>query len=144
MAVPRASELAAEVKTALQARQPIILIHECDSASRYRFPLPFGRFFRLTPRELLELGIYSKIALKLHEGVHRHYGAHQVALQLKRELEGVCQQPKIKVLSHLREPRYEGDGVLVDPNCCTRPSPRTCVPAHFLHAPSRHPGGRAP
>ena len=62
------SELAREVRLALEMGLPIFLVHEVDAA---RDGVEFERMFRTTPHDLIQSGLYSPIAVPFHSGVHR-------------------------------------------------------------------------
>lgn len=76
---------------------------------------------RVTPHELLELGIYaSTIAISLHEGEHRRYGVHQIGLKLQSTLE----ETGTTLASGANWPRpvepHFFSGALVDSHCYVR------------------------
>jgi len=60
--------LAREVVKALECRVSIVLFHENDPALG---GVPFGHFFKTTPRELIEAGLYMPIAVAMHTEPHR-------------------------------------------------------------------------
>lgn len=108
----RSMELGMEVQDALEARQPILLVHECDYSKRYRHPVPFSFFFKegITPQVLKDRNLYSTIAIPVPEGEHRRYGVHQIAEELQKLLAKQAASPSQERSgsSSMREPEYEG------------------------------------
>lgn len=77
----RSAQLEAEVKAALMDKMPILLVHE-EANDFHRFRRDFAHFFRVTPRSLLDLGIYRPIATALHAGEYRKQSLHEAAKAL--------------------------------------------------------------
>ena len=71
--------LAREVRQARANALPIVLVHEVDT--RRRRGCAFDRFFQTTPQDLLDDGLYRKIAVPCHPGAHRHVSLALVAKQ---------------------------------------------------------------
>jgi hypothetical protein len=65
-----AESLAAEVRRALHLGMPIVLAHENDRQSG-RAGCMFERFFITTPHDLIEAGLYRKIATPCHPDPYR-------------------------------------------------------------------------
>jgi hypothetical protein len=76
---PAGELLAAEVAHALQHDIHIVMLHEND---RKRRGCEFGYFFKTTPRELVEMGLYKPIALAMYPMPHREVSLTLVALAL--------------------------------------------------------------
>ena len=75
---------AAEVREAMRLGVPLLLAHEMPGIGQEsRDPVDFGAFFKCaegtTPQELLDHGIYSKIALALKGGEWREVSMSMVA-----------------------------------------------------------------
>ena len=62
------SKLAAEVTEARAMKLPIVLAHETDGA---RGGCEFSEFFKTTPQELINDGLYNMIAIACHQPPHR-------------------------------------------------------------------------
>ncbi len=62
------AELAREVTWAQRRGVPILMVHENDPA---RGGCAFDRFFQTTPQDLIDAGLYRKIAIALQPGAHR-------------------------------------------------------------------------
>jgi hypothetical protein len=53
--------LADEVRAAMSAKQQIVMVHECD-ATTGRGGCKFDQFFNVTPKDLIEAGLYKQIS----------------------------------------------------------------------------------
>ena len=69
--------LAAEVRTALANKLPIILVHENDPD---RDGCEFSRFFETTPDDLILSGLYRTIAVACYPSQHRQVSLDLVAI----------------------------------------------------------------
>lgn len=76
---PPGELLASEVAHALQHDVTIVMLHEND---RKRQGCEFGHFFKTTPRELVDQGLYKPIALAMYPMPHREVSLTLVALTL--------------------------------------------------------------
>ena len=63
---PRCTPL--QVRAARAAGIVVVLVHECDPT---RGGCEFGAFFSTTPQELIDDGLYARVAIALHSGQHR-------------------------------------------------------------------------
>ena len=79
-----AEALAEQVRAAREARLPIVMAHENDAE---RGGCIFGRFFEVTPRDLIADGLYNDLAVSCHAGPHR-----QVSLALLAQELGATKQ----------------------------------------------------
>ena len=79
-----AEPLAEQVRAARRARLPIVMAHENDAV---RGGCVFGRFFEVTPRDLIADGLYDDLAVGCHADPHR-----QVSLALLAKALGATQQ----------------------------------------------------
>ena len=57
-----------QVRAARAAGIVVVLVHECDPT---RGGCEFGAFFSTTPQELIDDGLYARVAIALHSGQHR-------------------------------------------------------------------------
>ena len=57
-----------QVRAARAAGIVVVLVHECDPT---RGGCEFGAFFGTTPQELIDDGLYARVAIALHSGQHR-------------------------------------------------------------------------
>ena len=73
-----------EVLAALERDEPPLLLHESSSDPGYH-PAEFGSFFSTPPRELLDKGIYTQIAIPLKGGAWRAASYALVAEALQRD-----------------------------------------------------------
>ena len=64
----RNDALVAEVRQALSAQVPFLLVHETDPAAG---GVPFDTFFVSTPKDLVSAGLYQPLAVAWHPGHHR-------------------------------------------------------------------------
>jgi len=72
-------QLADEVRQAMARSLPIVLVHEMHDEN---YPVDFGFFFKTTPQDLIDSGVYSKIATAAHIGAHRDVSLSIVAMEL--------------------------------------------------------------
>jgi len=79
-----AEPLAEQVRAARRARLPIVMAHENDAV---RGGCVFGRFFEVTPRDLIADGLYDDLAVGCHADPHR-----QVSLALLAKALGATHQ----------------------------------------------------
>ena len=79
-----AEALAEQVRAAREARLPLVMAHENDAE---RGGCIFGRFFEVTPRDLIADGLYHDLAVGCHSGPHR-----QVSLALLAKALGATKQ----------------------------------------------------
>ena len=76
--------LADEVLAAMEAEQPIVMAHEIDAATG---GCEFRKFFEVTPKELLEAGVYKEIAIYVPaEASSRRIGIAQLAQKMGASL----------------------------------------------------------
>jgi len=71
--------LADEVRRAMMRALPIVLVHENDKS---RGGCPFETFFKTTPQDLVDNGLYGTIAIAAHAEPHRSVSCAMVALEL--------------------------------------------------------------
>ena len=83
-------EVEAQLRSAMNAgvEAPILLVHERDTHTRSRHAIDFASFFTTTPHELIKAGLYSRPALQLMEGQHRHRSLRDAAEQLMHLIRG--------------------------------------------------------
>jgi len=67
------------VRQAMARSLPIVLVHEMHDEN---YPVDFGFFFKTTPQDLIDSGVYSKIATAAHIGAHRDVSLSIVAMEL--------------------------------------------------------------
>ena len=79
-----AEPLAEQVRAAREARLPIVMAHENDAALGGCI---FGRFFEVTPRDLISDGLYNDLAVGCHADPHR-----QVSIALLAQALGATKQ----------------------------------------------------
>ena len=79
-----AEALAEQVRAARRARLPIVMAHENDAV---RGGCVFGRFFEVTPRDLIADGLYNDLAVGCHADPHR-----QVSIALLAQALGATKQ----------------------------------------------------
>ena len=79
-----AEALAEQVRAAREARLPIVMAHENDAE---RGGCIFGRFFEVTPRDLIADGLYDDLAVGCHADPHR-----QVSIALLAQALGATKQ----------------------------------------------------
>ena len=72
-------ELAAQVREARQQSQPVVLVHETDPQFG---GCAFERLFHTTPQDLIDDGLYRKIAIACHPAPHRSVSLALIALAL--------------------------------------------------------------
>jgi hypothetical protein len=65
---PRAPLHTEQVRTARAADIRVVLVHECDPALG---GCEFSRFFQTTPQDLIADGLYARVAVAFHTGLHR-------------------------------------------------------------------------
>lgn len=75
------AKLVAEVRQAMALGVPLLLVHEVPGLGQSgRHPTPFPSFFKSTPDELIDAGLYHKIAIALMGGDgHRAVSLGKVA-----------------------------------------------------------------
>jgi len=71
--------LAYEVRKARMAGRALLLVHECDTL---RDGCGFDRFYQSTPQDLINTGLYKKLAVPLQPGAHRAISLALVAREL--------------------------------------------------------------
>ena len=79
-----AEALAEQVRAARNAKLTIVMAHENDGE---RGGCIFGRFFEVTPRDLIADGLYNDLAVGCHSDPHR-----QVSLALLAQALGATKQ----------------------------------------------------
>ena len=72
-------QLADEVSTAMQANMPIVLAYELDPT---KGSCQFERFFTTTPSDLIQRGLYKKLALACYPGVLDRQGSLAVIVKV--------------------------------------------------------------
>ena len=85
--------LARDVAEALKCRVSIVMLHENDPELG---GIPFGHFFKTTPRELIEAGLYMPIAVAMHPAPHR-----EVSLTLAAQALGASKKKRSVALASL-------------------------------------------
>ena len=65
---PFARPIRPQVRTAREKSLPIVLVHELDLS---RDGCAFDHFFKTTPQELINDGLYNMIAIACHQPPHR-------------------------------------------------------------------------
>jgi len=73
------TQLARELSWARRHNMPILMVHENDPQ---RGGCTFDRFFQTTPQELIEAGLYRRIAVALQPGPHRQISLAMAAKEL--------------------------------------------------------------
>jgi len=71
--------LAYEVRKARMQGLPLVLVHECDPL---RDGCGFDRFLQSTPQDLINTGLYRRLAVPLQPGAHRVISIHLLAREL--------------------------------------------------------------
>ena len=92
--------LAHEVRTARAAGLPVVLVHETDAE---RDGIAFDTFFKTTPQDLINGGLYDALAELFVSGTtHRKLSHAQLAKKLGAEASGV-RRPSVGVMSAAAE-----------------------------------------
>jgi len=65
---PRAPLHTEQVRTARAADIRVVFVHECDPALG---GCEFSHFFQTTPQDLIADGLYARVAVAFHTGLHR-------------------------------------------------------------------------
>ena len=71
--------LAEQVRAARRAKLPIVMAHENDAV---RNGCIFGHIFEVTPRDLINDGLYNDLAVGCHSGPHRKVSIALLAQKL--------------------------------------------------------------
>ena len=96
----KGSRLAHEVRTARAAGLPVVLVHETDAE---RDGIAFDTFFKTTPQDLINGGLYDALAELFVSGTtHRKLSHAQLAKKLGAEASGV-RRPSVGVMSAAAE-----------------------------------------
>ena len=94
--------LADEVRRAVRHAMPIVMLHENDPA---KDGTGFETVFRTTPEDLIDMGLYRKLAIACYPGVHRQVSLALAAKGFGAEQDSVRAQLRRKVEFH-READY--------------------------------------
>lgn len=91
---PQGFKLAHEVREARDVNLNLVLVHEADVAYG-RFGCPFERFFQTTPQDLIDGGLFRRVAVACHPGEHRLVSLYHVAKECGAQTAGQSVQKQI-------------------------------------------------
>ncbi|EOD14409.1 hypothetical protein EMIHUDRAFT_451815 [Emiliania huxleyi CCMP1516] len=97
-----AEPLAEQVRAAREARLPIVMAHENDAALGGCI---FGRFFEVTPRDLIADGLYNDLAVGCHADPHRQVSIAHLAQALGATKQTATSRVRLATLARTTQTR---------------------------------------